>query len=215
MTNLISCCQYIFNFEFWGHLFSTLKIFSIGLFVSYSICFLLIYLGCISKVCHKIIHGAVLFLQPIPRIVVFPLLLLFFGINDFARVGLIAIGLVFSNYLILDAVVTDLKNSPLVRIVEVYKVSSFKYLYFYYVRGSLSAFLATYKNSVGYGLTLAIIAESSFSNRGLGYLIWRHWERYEMLELYLVILAICSLAIAMNLIPQFFRIIFGLIRSEK
>ncbi len=210
MTSLFLSYNYIFNFEFFEHFVSTLKIFFIGLCLSYVFCLSMIFLGYLSKAFHSVIHGAVLFLQPIPRIVVFPLLLLLFGINDLSRVSLIAVGLTFSNYLILDAVIAELRLSSLVRILQVYKVTRLKHLYFYYIRGSLSAFLATYKNSVGYGLTLTIIAESSFANKGLGYLIWRHWERYEMLELYLVILAICLLAIVMNLIPKFFRRIFDL-----
>ncbi len=184
------------------HVLSTFQIFLSGLICSYILSLILIVLGLRWSNVRKLIYFMVGLLQPIPRIVLFPLLLILMGINDIARTSLVLVGLLFSNYLILDSQFNHLKWNPLKKILKVYKVQRLKILYYYYLRGALPALGSSYKNSVGYGLTLAIVAESSFSNKGLGFLIWKFWERYDMPELYLTIGLVSVLALLLNLIPR-------------
>lgn len=187
------------------HVLGTFQIFLSGLICSYILSLILIVLGLRWSNLRKFIYLMVGILQPIPRIVLFPLLLILMGINDFARISLVLLGLLFSNYLILDSQFNHLKWNPLKKILKVYQVSRLKVLYYYYLKGALPALSSSYKNSVGYGLTLTIIAESSFSNKGLGFLIWKFWERYDMPELYLTIGLVSVLAFLLNLIPRWIK----------
>ena len=199
-----SLMMYLMSIEFINHVFSTLVIFISGLVLSYVLCFILIALGFRFKILRQIIYSVILFVQPVPRIVIFPLLLLFLGINDLSRIVLITLGLFFSNYLILDSKINELKISPLHQILKIYRVTFKKQLIEYYLKGCAASLHVSYRNSVGYGLTLTVIAESSFSNRGLGYLIWRHWERFEMPELYMVVILISVIALILNSLPWLF-----------
>ena len=193
-----SIINYYSDALFVKNFFFTVVIFFTSLIISYVISFFLIALGLTHKLTHRFLHVFVSLVQPIPRVVLFPFLLLIFGINDFSKIALVVLGLVFSNFLILDAQVHYLKDGALKKIIQVYVRNQFSIYYYYYFKGSFDTFISTFKNSIGYGLTLTIISESSYSNQGLGYLIWRHWERYEMLELSLVVVSISVLSILIH-----------------
>lgn len=173
--------------------------FMLGLCFSLALCAVMIPVGLRSQKFAFLIETIVSIFQPIPKVVVFPILLIFFGISDSARVLLIGFGLFFTNYLVLASAAKQLILSPANRIISFYKISPKQLFYGFYMKGLAPALSSALKNSSGYGLTLTIISESYFSNNGIGYLIWRHWERYELLELVVVIVSISIFAVALNL----------------
>ena len=204
MSPLKNLADFFSDKEFFIHWSSTVFIFLNGLLFSYIFVLFLTLLSSRFTKIRSSIYFIISLLQPIPRIVLFPILLIFFGINDFSRIGLVFLGLAFTNFIIIDTQVEKLQKDSLIKVLNFYKVQPWKKIYFYYFKGCREAIYSTYKNSIGYGLTLSVIAESSFSNRGLGFLIWRYWERYEMNFLFFTILSVSITAIILNLIPLLF-----------
>lgn len=183
-----------FYLSFAISLFRLLAGFAISIGLS---CFF-VYLGMKFKAVEKMVRWIVAFAQPIPKIVLFPLLLVFFGLNDFSKILLIAIGLFFTSFLILYSAVRNLIEDRSFKIVRMFNVSKTKVSYYYYFKGLKSAIETVFRNAIGYGLTLVVVSESNFATNGIGYLIWSFWERYELVALGLTVLAVSLTAVFLN-----------------
>lgn len=180
----------------------TMARFITGTFVSILLAGIFVWLGFKIIIFGKLTKVLVSALQPIPKIILFPVLLIVFGMNDLARILLVVLGLFFTNYTILNNAVSKLVMDSSIRIIQFYKVSGFKTIYFYYIKGLKEALLTILKNSVGYGLTLTIISESSFCNDGIGFLVWTYWERYELFSLSVTIFLTSVVALLFNFLCE-------------
>lgn len=180
-------------------LLTLLRFFS-GLSLSLILCMVIIPISLKFKLFGKMIEYFIFIFQPIPKIVLFPVFLLILGISDLTRVFLVATGLFFTNFIILQSATNELMSNPARRIIQFYKIRSSTKFSYYYLKGLRGPLSSALKNSTGYGLTLTVIAESYFSNNGIGFLIWRYWERYEVPELSVTIIFISMIAVFLNII---------------
>ena len=102
-----------------------------GFFISLVFSGVLVYLGVRFKAVEKVTGWFVAFMQPFPKIVLFPLILVFFGLNSFSKIFLIALGLFFTSYLILNSSVRSLFENRSFKIIKMFKpIKRSEFFYF-------------------------------------------------------------------------------------
>ncbi|MDD4974873.1 MAG: ABC transporter permease subunit [Bacteriovorax sp.] len=141
---------------------------------------------------------------PLPKIAIFPLILLIFGIGDFSKVILIAIGMFYLVYINVRSGTKRILNSSLMEIVHVYKIVGWNYYYHFLFKGVLRDFLVGLKASLGYGLLLVVVSEFSVSKNGVGHFIWQSWDQFRVIDMYAGILILSFLGLFISYGLDFF-----------
>lgn len=121
---------------------------------------------------------------PLPKIALFPFLMLLFGIGDFSKIALIALG---SFYLMFNCFMIGLDriySSQFMGIVTSYNIKGFRFFYGIIVKGALLDFLTGLGLSFGYGLVMVVASEFVSARNGIGHYIWNAWDSYRILDMY-------------------------------
>jgi NitT/TauT family transport system permease protein len=150
----------------------------------------------------RIFSPLVAIAYPIPKIVLFPVIYVLFGITDFSKIFLIALIIFFQ---ILVVVRDEAANLHKELILSVRSLGAGRRaLYWYvYLPASLPAVLTALRISVGTAIAVLFIVEQSLTTYGLGYYIVV--ETYQVLrypEMYAGILAMGLLGAALYFVIQ-------------
>jgi ABC-type nitrate/sulfonate/bicarbonate transport system permease component len=146
---------------------------------------------------------------PIPKIAVFPLLMVVFGIGEASKVAVIAVS-VF--YLVLLSVLQGcrrLYKEDYMDIVTVFGIPYRKKLLSIALPGCLPEAISGLKMGLGYGLVMVVASEFTFSDSGLGFFIWRSWDQFRVLDIY------CGLAVLAAAGFLIFRALDAALRRTK
>jgi NitT/TauT family transport system permease protein len=126
---------------------------------------------------------------PLPKLAVFPLLMVVFGIGEGSKVAVIAVG-VF--YLVLLSTLQGCRRlfqEDYMDIATVFRLPYRRRFFDVAFRGSLPDILAGLKLGLGYGLVMVVASEFTFSEDGIGFFIWRAWDQFRVADIY------CGLAV--------------------
>ncbi len=137
------------------------------------------------------------YLGPTPKIIFFPLMILWFGVGPGSKVALGALSCFFPVALaaaagmreipfILKCVGTSLRATPMQKALKIY----------------LPAMRGPAINGLRMGFGVAVIgvllAETKLSNQGLGYLVIQNYQHFDMQAMYALLIAIFGLAVLAN-----------------
>jgi ABC-type nitrate/sulfonate/bicarbonate transport system permease component len=136
-------------------------------------------------------------LHPIPKIAIFPIILIIFGIGESANIVVIAITAFF------PAVVnsmTGVKHIDPVyfEVAQNYGANQFKTFTRVLLPGSLPMILSGIRLAINTGLLITIAVELVSAKRGLGVLIWFSWQTLRVEELYATLVVVALLGILFN-----------------
>ena len=137
---------------------------------------------------------------PLPKIALFPLIMLVFGIGDLSKIVVIALGSFF-----LLAIHTlrgvDQLNPQYFDLVRVFNISPTDSLRYVVLPGVLPAVFTGLRLALGYSLVMVVATEFSGANNGIGYLIWQSWEIFALKTMYagLFVIAILGMCFSMGL----------------
>jgi NitT/TauT family transport system permease protein len=141
-------------------------------------------------------------LHPIPKIAIFPLIMIIFGLGDGSKIVIIAIT-VFFPVLINSMVGVHQLNPVFFEVTKNYGASrwlTFKRLVF---PGSLPMILAGVRIALNMALMVTVMVELLNANQGLGVLLWFDWETLRVPELYAVLVVIALVGLVINtLLPK-------------
>ncbi len=138
---------------------------------------------------------------PIPKIALFPLIMLIFGIGEMSKVVLIAIGCF---YLVLINSMAGVMNINKIyfEVAENYGASKYKIFTKVVLLGSLPMVFAGIRLALGVSLVLMIVVEMVAANQGIGAMIWLAWETLRTENLYVGIIMIALLGLLFTSILQ-------------
>lgn len=140
----------------------------------------------------ELISPIIAFTFPLPKVAIYPLMLLVFGIDQKSKIALISIGIFYLVYINTRLGMKKLIESQVNNIVLVYPLSNWNYLINYLIKGSQLEILTGFKIALNYGLTLVIVSEATVSNNGIGYFIWRSWDQFNILNVYSAVLLLST-----------------------
>lgn len=134
---------------------------------------------------------------PIPKLAIFPLMLIIFGVGDSSKIAIIAIGIFFLVLLSTIHGVQRLFSLGYFDIIIIYKIPFWEKLFRIVIRGTLPEILNGIKMGVGYGLVMVVAGEFSVSRNGIGFFMWNAWDQFCVKDVYcgLIILSLLGLFI--------------------
>lgn len=121
---------------------------------------------------------------PLPKVALYPLLLLIFGIDSWSKIALISIGIFYLMFINFRIGFLRILSSNYNDIIKIYPLSLKNYYLDFLIRGTLQEILTGLKLALNYGLTLVVVSEISASNNGIGYFIWKSWDQFRIINVY-------------------------------
>lgn len=166
------------------HIFHSMRrlMFAAGIAIPFGVC--LAILMAHSKNLDNYLNPLIAFTFPLPKVAIYPLLLLISGIDDLSKILLISIGMFYLIFINTRVGVKRLLNSQAYDIIKIYKLKKTDYFSEFILKGSQQEILTGLKLALNYGLTLVVVSELSTSNNGIGYYIWRSWDQFKIINVY-------------------------------
>lgn len=136
---------------------------------------------------------------PIPKLALMPLILLIFGLGETSKIFTIAIG-VF--YLVVINTMTGVLDIDSIYL-DVAKNFGAGRLNFYFtvaLPGALPMIFAGLKLGMGMALILIVAAELSAAKAGVGYMIWRAYDMFDIEQMFVALITLSVLGYIFSLL---------------
>lgn len=143
----------------------------------------------LSPLVRSLLQPSIAALYPIPKIAIFPLVMLIFGLGEMNKYVIVAIGVFFQ---VVINTVTGVVNIEQIYL-DVGKNFGASRREFYLgiaLPGALPVIFAGLRLGWGVALLLLVTAELANSKSGLGYLIWQSWQTFQIEEMYIGLVTI-------------------------
>ncbi|WP_167735497.1 ABC transporter permease [Rhodococcus sp. 1R11] len=114
-------------------------------------------------------------LYPLPRVALFPLVLLVIGLNESSNIIMIALGPFFTMLIGTQAAVQNV-DPIYMKVAKSYNVRTLKLYRRVLLPASMPIIFSAFRLSVGLGLLGVITVEFLIGSNGLGYMIWNAWQ---------------------------------------
>ena len=124
-----------------------------------------------SRQLNNLFSPVIYLLYPVPKVVLVPIVLLFFGIGDFPKIVIIFLILFFQTLVLVRDQATSIRPE-LIQSVRSLGAGRRALFRFVYLPASLPAILTALRQSVGTSVAVLYVAELYATQRGLGYYIY-------------------------------------------
>ena len=149
----------------------------------------------------KIIDPFIAAAHPVPKIAVFPLIMIIFGLGEISKVVIIAIAAFFP--MVINTMAGVRQIPSLYRdVAKNFGASPVKTFQRIVLPGSLPHIMVGTRLALNMALLLTIAVELVTAQKGLGALIWLAWETMRIEELYASLVVIALLGIGFNMMLQ-------------
>jgi ABC-type nitrate/sulfonate/bicarbonate transport system permease component len=152
----------------------------------------------LRRILDPLVSGA----YALPKLALFPLVLILFGLGDSSRIVLIGLAAFFPLLINTMAGVRQI-NPDYFEIAQSYGTSRLLTLRRVVIPGSLPSVLTGLRLAVGTALMITVAVELINAGVGLGALIWRSWQTLQTEYLYVALLAAAVLGIGSHLLLEF------------
>jgi NitT/TauT family transport system permease protein len=114
-------------------------------------------------------------IYPLPRVALFPLVLLLVGLNESSNVIMVALGPFFA--MLIGTLAGVMNVDPIyLKVARSFKVSTLQLYTQVVFPAALPIIFSAFRLSLGLGLLGVVSVEFLMANNGLGYLIWHSWQ---------------------------------------
>lgn len=177
-VHLLSDTDLLFN------IYSSLKRLFLAFIIAAPLAISLAMLASVSKKIDEVLSPIIAVTFPLPKVAIYPLMLLIFGMDETSKIALILIGLFYIIFINSRLGFKRLLISPANDVVFIYPVKKSDYIFQYMLKGAQLEILTGIKLALNYGLTLIVVSEATTSNNGIGYFIWRSWDQFKIINVY-------------------------------
>lgn len=177
--------------EIWQHLAISAQRAFIGFAIGGAIGLLLGLVTGLSKWGERLLDSSVQMIRNVPHLALIPLVILWFGIDESAKVFLVALGTLFPIYLNTYHGIRNL-DPALVEMARSYGLSGFALFRQVILPGALPSILVGVRFALGFMWLTLIVAETISASSGIGYLAM---NAREFLQTDIVVLAIVLYAV--------------------
>lgn len=162
-----------------------------GFVIGGSIGFLLGLLNGISPIAEKMLDTSIQMLRTVPNLALLPLVILWFGIGDEARLFLVSLGVMFPIYLNTFHGIRNV-DPGLIEMGRVYGLNTWALFWRIILPGAMSSILVGVRFSLGIMWLTLIVAETIAADSGIGYMAT---NAREFMQTDVVVLAIVMYAL--------------------
>lgn len=139
----------------------------------------------------------VVYLAPTPRIIFFPVMIMWFGVGIGSKIALGALSCFFT-VAIVTAAGTRQINPVLIRVGHSFNASRAQMLFKVYLPAMRAPVLTGLRLGFGNAFISMLLAETKLSNQGLGFMIMQFYSRFELASLYALLIIAFVIAGAVN-----------------
>ena len=150
----------------------------------------------------QIIDPLIAAIHPIPKIAIFPLIMIIFGIGEASKIVAISVAAFFPMLINCMTGVRQL-NPVYFEVTQNYRASPWKTFSRVVVPGSLPLILTGARLAINMAMVIGIAVELLAAKEGLGVIIWFSWQTLRIEELYASLVVIALLGIGINLFLQY------------
>ncbi len=146
-------------------------------------------------------------LYPIPKIALFPLILIIFGLGEASKIIIIAIGVFFP---VLVNTLLGVMSIPTIffEVADNFGATGYRFYRSIVAPGALPAIFGGLKLGAGMSLLVIVAAEFVGSADGLGAMIWSSWQTYQIDRMYVGLVTISLLGyVILTLLDEIERIV--------
>lgn len=139
----------------------------------------------------------VYYLGPTPKIIFFPVMIMWFGIGPASKVALGAISCFFP--VVLSTAAGMRRIDPvLIRVGRSFRASTLQMVSKIYLPAMRVPVLNGFRLGLGLAIIGVLLAETKLSNRGLGFMVNRAYSLFDMPTMYSILIVVFVLAMVVN-----------------
>jgi ABC-type nitrate/sulfonate/bicarbonate transport system permease component len=150
----------------------------------------------------RLLSGAferwVMWLGPTPKIILFPVLILLFGVGPGSKVAMGAVSCFFPIVLSTAAAVRGV-DPVLLRVARSFRARPWQTVLKVYAPATVAPLLNGARLGFGIALIGVLLAETKLSNQGIGFAVMQAYTRFDMPRMYGLLLLVVGFAAAVNI----------------
>ena len=135
----------------------------------------------------------VYYLSPTPRIILFPVMIMWFGVGPASKVALGALSAYFAIALSTAAGMRQIDHI-LIRVGRSFRATTWQMATKIYLPAMRVPILNGLRLGMGTAIITVLLAETKLSNQGLGYMIMQIYTRFDMPALYALLIVVFAIA---------------------
>jgi ABC-type nitrate/sulfonate/bicarbonate transport system permease component len=137
------------------------------------------------------------YLGPTPKIIFFPVLIMWFGIGSGSKISLGALSCFFPIALSVAAGMRQI-DKVLIRVGKSFRANTWQMVWKVYLPAMRHPIINGVRLGFGMALIGTLLAETKMSNKGIGFLIINAYSTFDMPRMYANLIVLFALAIAIN-----------------
>ncbi|HIY93547.1 MAG TPA: ABC transporter permease subunit [Candidatus Companilactobacillus pullicola] len=142
---------------------------TVGLLIGGGIGFILGFINGMSKTCRLLFDSSIQMFRNIPHLALIPLIILWLGINESAKISLVAIGTMFPVYINTFHGISSV-DPDLIEMGKSYELSKSQMFFKIIFPAALPQILVGIRYALGVMWTTLIVAETISASSGIGYM---------------------------------------------
>jgi ABC-type nitrate/sulfonate/bicarbonate transport system permease component len=155
----------------------------------------------LSPIVRAFVQPAISALYPVPKIALFPLVMLMFGIGEASKWIIVAVAVFFQVFYSTLAGVVNIDRIYL-DVASNFKASRWQTFCTVAIPGALPFIFTGFQLGIGMALIVVVIAENFGTQVGVGFLIWRSWQVFEVRDMYVGLIVVALMGYCFQLLQQ-------------
>jgi ABC-type nitrate/sulfonate/bicarbonate transport system permease component len=183
--------------EFYVHLWVTVREIVIGLAIG-GLCGLVVglVLGA-NRLLARAFEGYLYYLGPTPKIIFFPVMIMWFGVGFGSKIAMAALSCFFPIALSTAAGMRQI-DKVLIRVGRSFRLDAWQMTTKIYLPAMRAPIINGLRIGLGVALIGALLAETRLSSQGIGFLVIQTYNVFDMPRMYAILIALFVLAIGAN-----------------
>lgn len=143
----------------------------------------------LSPALRAFLQPAIASIYPIPKVALFPLAMLIFGLGEASKWAIVAVAVFFQILLSTLAGVVNIERIYL-DVAADFRATRWQTYRTIALPGAMPFIFTGFQLGLGMALIVVVIAENFGTNYGLGYMVWHSWQLFEVRDMYVGLITI-------------------------
>lgn len=143
----------------------------------------------LSPAVRAFLQPAIYSIYPIPKVALFPLAMLIFGLGETSKYAIVAFAVFFQVLISTLAGVVNIERVYL-DVAADFRASRWQAYRSIALPGAMPFIFTGFQLGLGMALIVVVIAENFGTEWGLGYIVWHSWQVFEVKEMYVGLIMI-------------------------
>jgi len=147
------------------------------------------------------LQPAIASIYPIPKVALFPLAMLIFGLGESSKWAIVAVAVFFQILLSTLAGVVNIDRVYL-DVAADFRATRWQAYRTIALPGAMPFIFTGFQLGIGMALIVVVIAENFGTQFGLGYIVWHSWQIFEVRDMYVGLIMIALVGYTSQLLMQ-------------